>query len=49
MPTLYFPNSRLYVKWIDSFYARDILELFGIRNQQGLLSLFRLLLHQNGG
>ncbi len=36
-------------EWIDSFYARDILELFGIRNRQGFLSLFRLLLRQSGG
>lgn len=36
-------------EWIDSFYARDILELFGIRNRQGFLSLLRLLLRQSGG
>jgi hypothetical protein len=36
-------------EWIDSFYARDIMELFGIRNRQGFLSLFRLLLRQSGG
>jgi predicted AAA+ superfamily ATPase len=36
-------------EWVDSFYARDILELFGIRNRQGFLSLFRLLLRQSGG
>jgi uncharacterized protein len=36
-------------EWIDSFYARDILELFGIRNRQGFLGLFRLLLRQSGG
>ena len=36
-------------EWLDSFYARDILELFGIRNRQGFLSLFRLLLRQSGG
>ena len=36
-------------EWIDSFYARDILELFGIRNRQGFLSLFRLLLRRSGG
>ncbi len=36
-------------EWIDSFYARDIQELFGIRNRQGFLSLFRLLLRQSGG
>jgi len=36
-------------EWVDSFYARDILELFGIRNRQGFLALFRLLLRQSGG
>ena len=36
-------------EWIDSFYARDILELFAIRNRQGFLALFRMLLRQSGG
>ena len=36
-------------EWIDSFYARDILELFDVRNRQGFLSLFRLLLRRSGG
>ena len=36
-------------EWIDSFYARDILELFDVRNRQGFLSLFRLLLRWSGG
>ena len=42
-------NPAFFNEWIDSFYARDILELFGIRNRQGFLSLFRLLLRQSGG
>lgn len=42
-------DSAFYNEWIDSFYARDILELFAIRNRQGFLSLFRLLLRQSGG
>ncbi|MDQ6971999.1 MAG: ATP-binding protein [Mariprofundaceae bacterium] len=42
-------DSAFFNEWIDSFYARDILELFGIRNRQGFLSLFRLLLRQSGG
>ncbi len=42
-------DSTFYNEWIDSFYARDILELFAIRNRQGFLSLFRLLLRQSGG
>lgn len=42
-------NSEFYSEWIDSFYARDIQELFGVRNRQGFLALFRLLLRQSGG
>ncbi len=42
-------DPAFFSEWIDSFYARDILELFGIRNRQGFLSLFRLLLRQSGG
>ena len=36
-------------EWIDSFYARDILDLFDVRNRRGFLSLFRLLLRWSGG
>ena len=36
-------------EWLDSFYARDIQELFGIRNRIGFLKLFQLLLRQSGG
>ena len=36
-------------EWLDSFYARDIQELFGIRNRVGFLKLFQLLLRQSGG
>lgn len=42
-------DPAFFNEWIDSFYARDILELFGIRNRQGFLALFRLLLRQSGG
>ena len=42
-------SSALFAEWIDSFFARDILELFSIRNRQGFLSLFRLLLRWSGG
>ena len=40
--------SSFFSEWIDSFYARDILDLFRIRNRHGFLSLFRLLLRQSG-
>ena len=38
-----------YSEWIDSFYARDIQELFGVRNRAGFLKLTELLLMQSGG
>ena len=43
------PDPEFYSEWIDSFYARDILELFSIRNRQGFLALLRLLLRRSGG
>lgn len=42
-------DPSFFDEWIDSFYARDILELFAIRNRRGFLSLLRLLLRQSGG
>ena len=38
-----------YAEWLDSFYARDVQELFGIRERTGFLDLLRLLLRQSGG
>mgnify|MGYP005810649767 CR=1 FL=1 len=38
-----------YAEWLDSFYARDIQELFGIRERTGFLNLLRLMLRQSGG
>ena len=42
-------SPESFAEWIDSFYARDILELFNVRNRRGFLSLFRLLLRWSGG
>ncbi len=42
-------DPSFFAEWIDGFYARDIQALFGIRNRQGFLSLFQLLLRQSGG
>ena len=42
-------SPHTFAEWIDSFYARDILELFQVRNRQGFLALFRLLLRWSGG
>ena len=43
------PDGSFHSEWIDSFYARDILELFNIRSRQGFLTLLRLLLRRSGG
>ena len=42
-------SPESFAEWIDSFYARDILELFRVRNRQGFLTLLRLLLRWSGG
>ena len=42
-------DPSFYSEWIDSFYARDIQELFGIRNRTGFLKLLNLLLRTSGG
>jgi predicted AAA+ superfamily ATPase len=42
-------DPEYYSEWLDSFYARDIQELFGIRERTGFLHLLRVLLGQSGG
>ncbi len=42
-------NEAFFSEWMDSFYARDIQELFGIRNRTGFMKLLHLLLRQSGG
>jgi predicted AAA+ superfamily ATPase len=42
-------DPSFFSEWIDSYYARDIQELFRVRNRTGFLRLFRLLLMQSGG
>lgn len=42
-------DPEFFSEWLDSLYARDIQELFSIRNRVGFLSLVRLLLRQSGG
>lgn len=38
-----------YSEWIDSYYARDIQELFNVRNRTGFLKLMQLIFLQSGG
>lgn len=42
-------HTAFFSEWIDSFYARDIQELFDIRNRTGFLKLLHLLMRQSGG
>jgi len=42
-------ESSFFAEWIDSFYARDIQELFSVRNRTGFIKLLHLLLRQSGG
>lgn len=42
-------NTSLYAEWIDSYYARDIQELFQVRNREGFLKLLKMLFAQSGG
>ncbi len=42
-------DPAFFSEWVDGYYARDIQELFRVRNRVGFLRLFRLLLMQSGG
>ncbi len=42
-------KEELYTEWIESYYARDIQELFSVRNRTGFLQLMYLLFMQSGG
>jgi len=42
-------DETLFSEWMDSFYARDIQELFAVRERAGFLKLLRLMLRQSGG
>jgi hypothetical protein len=42
-------DSEFYSEWLDSFYARDVLELFNVRNRSGFIKCLQLLLRQSGG
>ncbi|MBM4039691.1 MAG: ATP-binding protein [Planctomycetes bacterium] len=42
-------DPAFFAEWADSFYARDIQELFAIRNRAGFLKILHLVLRQSGG
>lgn len=41
-------DSEFYNEWLDSFYARDVQELFRVEKRAGFLKLLELLLRQSG-
>jgi len=41
-------DSAFFSEWMDSFYARDIQELFSIRNRAGFMKLLGLFMRQSG-
>lgn len=43
------PDPEFYSEWLDSHFARDIQELFGVAKRTGFLSLLQILLRQSGG
>jgi len=42
-------DPAFFAEWVDSFYARDIQELFAIRSRTGFMKLLQLLLRRSGG
>lgn len=42
-------DHGFFAEWMDSFYARDVQDLFGIRDRVGFMKLFQLLMRQSGG
>jgi len=42
-------NNLFFSEWMDSYYARDIQELFSIRSRSGFLKLLQLLMLRSGG
>ena len=43
------PDSSFYSEWVDSYFARDIQELFRVEKRAGFLLLLQTLLRQSGG
>ena len=43
------PAPDLYTEWLDSYFARDVQELFSVSKRTAFLTLVELLLRQSGG
>jgi uncharacterized protein len=42
-------NPEFYGEWLDSYFARDVQELFRVEKRTGFLRVLELLLRQSGG
>lgn len=42
-------DRGFYAEWLDSYFARDVRELFRVSKRNGFLMLFEALLRQSGG
>jgi uncharacterized protein len=43
------PDPDFYSEWLDSHFARDVQELFGVSKRSGYMALLQVLLRQSGG
>jgi len=43
------PAPDFFEDWMDSFYVRDIQELFGLRSRTGFMAVLKLVALRNGG
>jgi uncharacterized protein len=42
-------DESFYAEWLDSYYARDVQELFKVEKRTGFLKLLEIVLRQSGG
>jgi uncharacterized protein len=42
-------NPEFYAEWLDSYFARDVQELFRLQKRTGFLRVLELLMRQSGG
>jgi len=42
-------NPEFYAEWLDSYFARDVQELFRLEKRTGFLRVLELLMRQSGG
>ena len=42
-------NPEFYAEWLDSYFARDVQELFRLEKRAGFLHVLELLMRQSGG